>query len=400
MTSSTVSRPSRPTARPAERRPTAGAAPAGDVLAGGLAGTAAALLGLLLVAAPVLVVWWGEDRSGTDVVDALRSAGRLWLLGHGVVLEVPAGRYGLLPLGLALVPAWLCWRAGRRGAQACRAGTTRGALRVAAGVALLYTGAAVVVTAAMSGTAPVPVLWTAVCGPLLLAAPAAVAGALRALPPGSGVAVPPRAVVVLRTGAAALLVLLAAGALLVAAALGLDTGAAAQVAEGTEPGAVGGLGLLLLGVTLAPNAVVWAASWWSGPGFAVGAGTAVGPFGVELGPVPALPLLSALPDAAPPTWLAVLALSVPVLSGVLAGWLLTAGGAWPRLLADAALAGVVAGSALGVLAAVSGGPLGGERLAVVGPSGWQTGTAVAVQVAVGVAAGAALRRRRAHPAAV
>jgi hypothetical protein len=165
------------------------------------------------------------------------------------------------------------------------------------------------------------------------------------------------------------------------------------VAEGTEPGAVGGLGLLLLGLSLVPNAVVWAASWWAGPGFAVGAGTSVGPFGVELGAVPALPLLTALPASAPPTWLGVLALAVPVLAGALSGRLLAGGGSWLRLLGDAVLAGLVAGASLGLLAALSGGPLGGERLAVVGPSGWQVGALVAVQVAVGVTAGAVLHRR-------
>jgi hypothetical protein len=355
------------------------------------------VLGLLLLALPVMVLWWGEDRSGTDMPDALRVTGQLWLVGHGVLLDGTGGRFGLVPLGLSLLPAWLCWRAGRRAAAEARVAHARDALRVAAGVALLYGGLAVVVAAAVGGDEPAPVLWTTAVGPLLLAAAAASAGALRALPRGARPPLSDRAGTVLRLGTAASLLLLGAGVLLVAIALGLDVGAAAQVAEASEPGAVGGLGLLLLGLSLVPNAAAWGASWLAGPGFALGAGTSVGPFGVELGPVPAVPLLAALPQAPPPIPLALLALTVPVLLGVLAGRLFSAPGGWARLVGDAAAAGVLAGALLGLLAALSGGPLGAERLTVVGPSGWQVGAAVAAQVAVGAAVGAVLRRRASTP---
>ena len=142
---------------------------------------------------------------------------------------------------------------------------------------------------------------------------------------------------------------------------------------------------------LVPNLAVWGASWWAGPGFAVGAGTAVGPFGTTLGAVPPLPVLAALPSGAPPTWLAVLALAVPVAAGAVAGLLV----ARRAGILDAALVGPAAGLAVLVLAWLSGGPAGGSRLTAIGPSPWQVGLAVAVEVGVAAAAAAAVVRHRA-----
>ncbi|HWH29807.1 MAG TPA: DUF6350 family protein, partial [Mycobacteriales bacterium] len=186
-------------------------------------------------------------------------------------------------------------------------------------------------------------------------------------------------------------VLAAAGAGLVALALVLDAGTAAELAGGPEPGAVGGVGLLLTGVALAPNAVVLAVAWLAGPGFAVGTGTAVSPFATEIGALPALPLVAALPGGPPPGF-AVAALAVPVLAGALAGRLL-ARSAGARLV-DALMCGVLAGAATGVLAVVAGGPLGDERLADVGPSAPAVALAVAVEVAGGALVAMAVARRR------
>ena len=44
----------------------------------------------------------------------LRTAAVLWLVGHHVAVQVSgAGRIGMLPLGLVLLPGTLLWRAGR-----------------------------------------------------------------------------------------------------------------------------------------------------------------------------------------------------------------------------------------------------------------------------------------------
>ena len=64
---------------------------------------------------------------------------------------------------------------------------------------------------------------------------------------------------------------------------------------------------------------------------------------------------------------------------------------WP-LLAGAAIAGPVAGVLLGLAAIASGGPLGGDRMAQLGPVGWQVALAATLVVMVGTLLGTAASR--------
>jgi hypothetical protein len=206
---------------------------------------------------------------------------------------------------------------------------------------------------------------------------------------------PPRAQRLLPATAAVLGVLLAGGAFVAGASFVLHAGRATALASATDPGFVGGLALFATGLALVPNAALWGSAWLAGPGFAVGVGTAVGPFGTTVGAVPALPLLAALPSGAPPTWLGVVGLLVPVGAGAAGGVLLA------RTLRGGARSAAVEGLGLGpcvglagaLLAWLSGGPLGGGRLSVVGPSWWQVGLALTVEVGVAAAAAAAVVRR-------
>ena len=197
----------------------------------------------------------------------------------------------------------------------------------------------------------------------------------------------------LPAAAAAVCTLLAGGALLAGGSLLGHLGRATDLAEATAPGAVGGAGLLLLGLSYVPNAVVWAAAWLAGPGFAVGTGTAVGPFAHELGAVPALPLLAALPTAGVPGWVGAAALGVPLAAGAVAGRVLhgrSVSSTRGRALLDVLVAAAWSGAAMAVLALLAGGAAGGARLAELGPSATRVGAAVAVEVAAGaLAAGGA-----------
>jgi hypothetical protein len=101
---------------------------------------------------------------------------------------------------------------------------------------------------------------------------------------------------------------------------------------------------------------------------------------------------------------------VPVVAGMVGGWLLarrcarsaaaagrSAAGnrtplRWKGLLAAAALTGPVAGCLLGLAATASTGALGGDRLLEIGPVGWQVAVASAGFVAVGAVIGAAAAR--------
>lgn len=383
----------RPT--PADLPPRPRALDGGLLRAGAAAAAGAAARSLLGVGALVLLLWAAEDRARGGVAAAGRAAVQVWLVGHGGHVSVAGGRWGLLPLGLALVPALLCRRAGA--AVARRSPHSRPAV-VAAAVAVPYAGLALLVAAAALGPAGVPP--TAVAGALLLSGAAAARGAGWALP---RTLVPDAARPVAAAAAAAVGGLLAVGALLAAGSLAVHGGTAVTIARAADPGAVGGLGLLLAGLALLPDVVVWAASWLAGPGFALGTGTGVSPFGVRLGPVPGLPLLAAVPASAPPLAGALAVLLVPVAAGAVGGLVLRRRVALrspAALLAHAGGCGALAGLLLGALALLAGGPLGGGRLAAVGPSPWRVAGATGLEVALGAGALlAALHRRAARSAA-
>jgi hypothetical protein len=193
---------------------------------------------------------------------------------------------------------------------------------------------------------------------------------------------------------------IAAGAAATGVALALSAGVATDMVREYRTGVVGQAGLTLVCLVYAPNLAVWGASYLVGPGFALGVGTTVSAGAVSLGPVPALPVLAAVPSRPLSAWSGVL-LAVPLLAGMIAGWLLArrqsrAGvpraGAWPRLLVPAVLAGPVAGALLGLAALVSRGSVGAGRLTEMGAAAWPLAGIAAAVVGVGVLAGAAVTR--------
>ena len=395
----TLQRPSR--SSPPARRSRSTGATRGLPADGALTAIRTALLGLLLLAAPVLLVWVADDRAGASATEALRAAGQLWLVAHTAPLEVPGGSVGLTPLGLLVVPLLLLVRAASRRSQVRRVASVGEAGRLALAIAVPYAVLALLVGAASATDDVRTPLLSSLSGPLLVGLVGACAGALRPsrLWRAAWLRVWARGRRLLRAALLASAVLAGGGALLVGASLALHLPQAADLAAAGDPGVGGGLALLVLGVALVPNAVVWGAAWLAGPGFTVGVGTVVGPFGHELGAVPAVPLLAALPGSGVATWVGLLALLVPVVGGALAGrsverdpGLAEAGSA--RTALEAAAAGPVCGVLWFVLSWISGGPLGGQRLVDVGPSPWALGLAVTGLVAVPAALAALVARGR------
>lgn len=361
-----------------------------------LAASWAVAAGLVILGLPVLLTWATDSRSGSGAAAATRTVGQLWLVAHGAALRVPRGIIGITPLGLTLVPLALLHRAGRHGARTLEVASLAQAIRLVVAVAFPYAVAAAVL-AAVSAThqvRPAPV--QAMLGGLLVGVVGSASGILRESGAGSTALdlLPGRVRRVARPLAAVVAVQLAAGSLLAGLSLVKHFGRATSLASATNPGLAGGIALLLLGIVCVPNAVVWSSAWLSGPGFAVGTGTAVTPFTTTLGAVPALPLLAALPSSPPPTWFAVVALAVPVGSGIAGGVLLgrrlSCGPA--RAAGEGLLLGPAAAMVMAALAYLSGGPLGGGRLTEVGPSAWRIAVAVLVEVGLPAAAGAAVVR--------
>jgi hypothetical protein len=166
--------------------------------------------------------------------------------------------------------------------------------------------------------------------------------------------------------------------------------------ESSAAGIAGGLALTVLQIALLPTAVVWAAAWFTGAGFALGTGSSVGPLGTGVGPLPSLPLLGAVPSDVGSYGLA--ALLVPVLAGFGVGVASklrggSDGGAL-ALLATSVVTGAVAGALLGLLSVAASGAIGPGRLTEVGPDPLQVAWRSAAEVGLAALLGGAVVRRR------
>ncbi|MGY1652688.1 cell division protein PerM [Geodermatophilus sp. SYSU D01119] len=369
-----------------------------------VAATAAvSLLGLVGLSLAVVVVQALDPSGGLPVGGSIRVAGQLWLLANGGGLDLGSGPVVLAPLLLTLAVAFGLSRVGR--------GVTRVAEPAGTGAAGVVVGTAVAVHAllavllalAVDGPGARADLLRCAAGAAVLALVAAGWGVLRES--GLAEAALDRLPGPVRPLLPAVLAgLLAAGGLccaVVAVAVGADAAGYAAVERSLGGSGAGVLGLLALGALLLPNAAAAALGVAAGPGFSVGAATVVSVHGVSLGPVPALPLLAALPDTQAVPLLAFASQAVPALAGLVAGTVLgrrmgnddggsVSAGLWGLL------AGALLGGASGLAVAVAGGSLGDGGLAHVGAPPVATGLAVALQAAIAAALAAAVARWRAR----
>ncbi|MBG0827904.1 hypothetical protein HS041_09010 [Planomonospora sp. ID67723] len=377
-------------------------------------------VGLAVLTTLTLVGWIAAPRDalGPGLPGVFRTAAQLWLAAHHAGFAIPGGSIGLIPLGLMVLPAFLLYRAGiwmardadlrlrlparlpknspkdeanaRRRAQLVLIG--QAGVSLAAPYALLAGGIALVARNEITQ----PFIGDVLVSHLSLAFLAGSLATVRAIGPWRSMLrlLPERVRSVVVGTAAAVGIMLAGGAVLVLGALAVSFGQIRELTEVLSPGFVGGL-LLLLGQGLyLLNAFVWGMSYIAGPGFAVGTGTLIAPTGVQLGTVPSLPLLGALPEAGPtPPWIMAV-IAVPFMAGAVGGVLLVRVAPSPSY-EGAPLWGFVCGAATGcvagLLAALSGGSLGGARLAVMGPAAWEVMLSVTLEtgVAAGISAGLA-----------
>lgn len=263
--------------------------------AGLLGGAVAAGLGLGSFAVLVIVLWISSPYPDSGPGGALHVAAALWLFAHGAELVrtdtlsgVPAP-VGVTPLLLLALPLWLVHRAARdlaSGEEEPPQATGRTAWT---GVVLGYLAVAAVVALYASGGTLRP-SWTWTCAVL----PAVVMGAAGAgvwtaygrpsdalddvlvlLPRGVrrlvlGAEARARLSAAARAAGAGLCALLGGGAVLLAVSLVAHGGATrASFLQLTE-GWSGRFAVLLLCLTLLPNAAVWAVGYATGPGFVLG----------------------------------------------------------------------------------------------------------------------------------
>ncbi|MGZ8737383.1 MAG: cell division protein PerM [Nocardioides sp.] len=335
----------------------------------GLVASGAVLVGLMALG---LVGWFASDAGAHgDTRDALRVGADAWLLGHGAHLRLDGATITVVPLGLSIFCVYVAFRLGRWATLTSAPEDLAGAGLAAVVLAGLYGVVAVVTAVLASIGSAETTLGRAFVGGFLVALVGGGAGLLTSSGAGAALSarVPETVRAVLGGALAVVLLFLVAGSTLVVAALLLDLGEAANVLSRLHPDAAGGALYTVVVAGVAPNAALLGGAYLLGPGFAVGTGTIVSPAMVVLGPVPAFPLLAALPPVGPgPAWATAL-VGVPVLLAAVAGVLVVRRHPDPGLEVGAGrglAAGVLGGVLVALLVHSAGGSVGPGRMADVG----------------------------------
>ncbi|HTL40805.1 MAG TPA: DUF6350 family protein [Pseudolysinimonas sp.] len=380
-------------------------------------------IGVAIPLVPLTIIWAAQFGFGPDWLIFWRGAVDVWLLGHGVdvTFTLPAQQAAALGvsgagapvvvtlalLGFALLTVLLGVRAGGRIADS---GHGRlGVLSAAAAFALLSLGITLTALHPMAR----PSIWQGTLLPALVFAVGLGLGMLRAAGRRetsargrlarrwAAVPIDTRAIAEagLRAGTAAASVVLLISAVALGLRLIVGYAEIIRLYEALHTEVVGGIAVTALQLALLPDLVIWAAAWFTGPGFALGTGSHVSPLGTAVGPVPALPVLGAVPTADFP--LAFAGLLVPVVAGFVAGVAVRPALARaldgirpPAVLLTGVLGGAVGAVLLALLAWAASGSAGPGRLSDVGPSPVAVGFAALLELAPAIAVGLAVGRRR------
>ena len=380
-------------------------------------------IGVAIPLVPLSLLWAIQDGFATDWLVFWRAAVDIWLAGNGVDIRATAdaatiAQVGvaqaaqpffvtIAPLAFALFSVLAAVRIGRRAAE-----TRYWQSGVAGSLVAALVLSALLTFSALSEQLRPSILQGIVLPPLVIAVglaigvirqrvaagAASVAGAgsastaraagsrtvsaARGASTGLGERVADRfsdtQLAVLRAGVvgatAVVAAILAVASVLLALTIFANFGTITTLYESTQLGVTGGIAVTLGQLAFIPNLVIWVASWLVGPGFALGAGTSVSPVNTVVGPLPAFPILGAVPTA--DLLFGFVGILVPLLAGFFAAMLVrerltdaaTPAHANRTLAAGAVAIGFIYALIFAVLAALSGGAIGPGRLAEVGPN--------------------------------
>lgn len=401
-------------------------------LQGALESAQVILISALAVIIPLAGVWFSGGFAEKDLSVTARLAGQIWLAIHGVPLDltfasgpssasVMTGVYALLPLGLALIPFLLSWRAGRRLA---RASYTDQLWQPLLGALVVYSAAGLATgfICSIPGEVVAP-LMASMLIPLIPAGLGLVIGArLEAGSWGRLIGVNAADWIaktsqdqrwtgsyvwsVVRSGFVALATAFALACGLLAVNIAVRWADIVGVYQSLRPGALGGIGLTMAQLGFMPNLAAWSLAWSTGAGFSLGVGSTVTPMATAVAPVPPIPLLAALP-AGNLNW-GFAALLIPVLGGMLGGWFFVRAGEdhfdewlsrkvsprWLSLPASSLFLGIVIAAVSAILAFalfwLSSGSLGLGRLTEIGPEPLLASLWLGAEVGIGVVFGSLL----------
>jgi hypothetical protein len=332
-----------------------------------------AVAGGLVTAAATWVLWagvavigWLAAEPGT-LRSALVTGTNLWLLANGISARFGTIVVTLIPWGATALIAYMIKRWAALTTRHVREGQSAGTPTVSLVLVASYLVPVFAVSIFFGEPWQAPEHWAAVTAVLL---GAAAWGSVRAAGRSNPWPGPPWLRALPRAVLATQLVLLSAGAAVVVTALALQRDRVSDLTAALETGILGGTALLLGQLAFAPNLCVWAASYALGAGFGLGTGSVVAPAGSQLGLLPGIPVLGALPAAGPGGAHLLWWLAAGVLAGV-AGACLVVLGRPPVRFDESSLvgglAGLLGGAAFAGLAWAASGDLGTLRLVGLGP---------------------------------
>lgn len=282
-------------------------------------------IGFGVIIAPLTLVWILENDPNVDWFVAFRAAADFWLLSHGTRLVVPSGVIlgvdvptfvvSLVPLGMTIWLARLFFGAGKRflAAPSLWPGWLGGGL--------VYGGFALFASTFAYSEQIHPVTWQGVVFPTALFLVFQMLGSvfgkpnilfdgdvLDQAPERDGIkralsnfrlklhwSIRSLAIPALRAGTGITLMLVAISAFTVAVLIGLNWIDVTRLYESVQVSILGATVLTIGQLLVLPNLVVYTIAWFTGVGFSIGTGSLISPLGSQVGPLPAVPILGALP---------------------------------------------------------------------------------------------------------
>ena len=377
---------------------------------------AAISLGALLL--PLTIVWLFENDPTIDWFVAYRASADVWMMAQGTRLvvapstllgaDVPLFVISLIPLGLSIFIAWMALRLGRKLTTAIELWPAW----LAAG--LVYGGVSLLLSTSSFTKEIYPVTWQGTFFPPVFFMFFVIAGSLlgKRQAFGDAARIPEplervkfrewyqnrfdklhwsiRALLIpaLRAGTAVVVVLILVSSVFISILMAINWVQVIRLYEGLQVSFLGGLMVTTGQLVVLPNLIVYGAAWFIGVGFQIGAGSLISPLGTIVGPLPALPIVGALPVGHSDFGL--VAVVVPLVGAFLATLMIRNhadairfefASAWSAAISLGLAVALVASVEIGLLAVLASGGIGPDRLQVVGVNPFIAAGVLFVEVA-------------------
>lgn len=378
-----------------------------------------AAIGIGITLVPLSVVWLFENDPTIDWLVPFRASADVWMMAHGTRLVVPAGMFGsaevplfvlsIIPLGLSMVVAHFAYRFGKKLTTAIELWPGW----LAAG--LTYGGISFFLATAAHSDAAYPVTWQGTFFPpvffLFFVLLGSLTGKREAFGEAAKIPEPVERVGLrnwwhkfqdnmhwslrallepaLRAGTGVVAMLLGVSAVMIAVLTAINWIQVIRLYEGLQVSFLGGLMITAGQMVVMPNLVVFGASWLTGVGFQIGAGSLISPLGTIVAPLPALPIVATLPAGSFSYGL--IAVIVPLIAALVATLLVRShagnirfefASAWSAAISLGLAIAVVASLEIGLLAVLASGGVGPGRLQTVGVNPLIVMAVLFVEVAV------------------